>query len=55
MNNPLSTDPKFGVFSEDQKYVLIATADDCMYIDLVKRTEIDMDDQEGISSIKNCS
>tara|TARA_B110000285_G_scaffold74141_1_gene85490 strand:+ start:1601 stop:2065 length:465 start_codon:yes stop_codon:yes gene_type:complete len=55
MNNPLASDPIFGVFSNDQKYCLIATADDCMYINLIKKSEIDMDDQEGISCIKNCS
>ena len=40
MNDALESDPQFGVFSLDQKYCLIATADDCIYIDLIKRTQL---------------
>lgn len=47
--------PNFGSFSEDQSKFIVSAEKDILYVDTIKKLEIDLDDEvesEGISEIK---
>jgi hypothetical protein len=43
LQNGLDNDPLFGVFSLDQTKCLIATSEDCLYVNIETQEEVDLD------------
>ena len=53
LENELEDQPKFGVFNADQTRFIVTSAMDILYVDMNIGFELDIDDQEEISSIQN--
>ena len=49
----LKDKPHFGIFDLEQRKFIITSDEDALYVDMDKKEEINLDDQEGISSIQN--
>ena len=49
---PLNRQPEFFQMNDEQKLMIISSAEDGVYIDMLKRQEIDLDDKFNIGCIK---
>ena len=53
IENALEDFPKFGVFDKMQRTFIVTSSKDILYVNMVEEIEVDIDDAEGISDIKN--
>ena len=53
MENALDKQPNFAVWNDDQTKFIVTSAADMLYVDIVNKREVDIDEQEGIASIQN--
>ena len=45
--------PNFGVFNDDFSKFIVTSDEDILYVDKIQKREIDLDEDLGITSIKN--
>ena len=53
LKNYLVDPPNFGIFNMDQTKCIITSRADILFIDMLTKRELDIDDKEGISDIMN--
>ena len=52
MDNRLKEQPLFGIFNADQSKFLVTSNEDILFVDMRKKLEIDIDEQEGIDLLQ---
>jgi hypothetical protein len=50
----LEDQPHYAYFSNDQKKFIVTSNEDILFVDMVRKIEIDLDEREEIENIKSC-
>ena len=53
IDNQCDQDPSYGYFNQDQTKFILTSSQDCLYVDIVKKIEIDLDDREEVANIQS--
>ena len=52
IENQCDEDPSYGYFNTDQTKFILTSSQDCLYVDIEKKIEIDLDDREEVANIQ---